>query len=116
MKLSSCVFTPAWTTDSMESIWAYLLENGSVSPESKTKNCLLAVRDIGINWDQVRMPCIRDRLNEENGDTEVVLEGTLVLNDWTWYNWYYIIDPPNTKLNSITSIDVILEYRLKEFQ
>lgn len=113
MKLSQHIYGTQWRTDSLESIWGYLIENGDVDPKQDTERCLKDIKEIGISWEYTKPPYVIDRQTSDY-EKEVVLEGHMIMNNCSWYKWYLVLDPPKTTLNSHMALDAILEYRLKE--
>ena len=110
MNIPSCCYKIPipWTTDSCESLWAYLIKNGTVDPPEKLNICLLGIKEKGIDWGNTRFPIIL-----ETPDNKTILRGTLTLNDWTWYQWTCVLIPPKTDLNYPYDPETILEGKLK---
>jgi hypothetical protein len=107
-----------WKAESLSSVWAYLIEHGQVDPDLKTFSCLEGIRDIGIKWEDTNYPQIISYSDfscpiHVVGNFKIILQGVMTLNDNTWYTWICNILPPQTNLNSLLSINELIERKLK---
>jgi hypothetical protein len=110
IKLSSNHTKLTWTSESLENIWAYLIENGTVIPTDKLERCLTGIKLTGIDWTSTRNPSVTEIPGIE---LRVVLRGILTLKDQTWYEWTCTLIPPNTLLKCTTNIPTVVERKLK---
>ena len=102
-----------WETDSYESIWTYLIEHGETDRVDRTNDCLKGIKDIGIDWGNTEIPATLEIVNTDTNLLEVYLEGILVLNDCRWYKWRCTLIPPDHNLNSVLSMEELIERKLR---